>query len=71
MERLCPVQKIASGTNQAILWLSVFFEKAVCLEKPAEKVMVAKGTIELLTQGHVIPLQTIFFLLLPHGKESR
>lgn len=31
--------------------------------------MVAKGTIELLTQRHMVGLKTLF-LLLPHGKES-
>lgn len=46
------------------------FEKAVCIGKPAVKAMVAKGTIELLTQRHMVGLKTLFFLLLPHGKES-
>lgn len=37
------------------------FEKAVCIGKPAVKAMVAKGTIELLTQTRMVRLKTLFF----------
>lgn len=39
---------------------SKLFEKAVCIGKLAVREMVAKGTIELLTQRHTTGLKTLF-----------
>lgn len=44
-----------------ILCDSKLFGKAVCIGKPAVKAMVARGTIELLTQRHMMWLKTLFF----------
>lgn len=66
LKRICSRRHTGLFRKQLLACTKTFcdsqlFEKAACLRKPAVKVMVAKGTIELLTLRHVMWLKTLFF----------